>query len=275
MIHNGFFGNTLTNRLEPAAGSKKDPVYSNTTEEFYQNVYQAVVKEGPTVYVQDSMDALTTKDEIQKFKASGKGREVSGSYGMQKAKDNRRLLRIVHNKLRGTPSILVVTGQSQVNLGFTGKAESKTHAGGAGLDFYASVVLVSKIKGHIYTGTGKDKLEQGIVCQVTVKKNRETGRVRTVDIPIYHSYGIDVVGGCIDYLVSVGHWKASGDKEGTWSLLPKGKIDAKEFGQNATRERLVGHIEHSGAEQHLRELVARVWNEREESIKVERLPRYV
>ena len=104
----------------------------------------------------------------------------------------------------------------------------------------------------------------GVIVRAAVKKNRVNGKDRTVLIPIYHSFGIDDIGGCVDYLVFEGKWKRN----------KQGFIDAKDFGFKLCRERLVVTIEDEGLEKDLRDLVQCVWNTIEDACVVERKSRY-
>ena len=101
------------------------------------------------------------------------------------------------------------------------------------------------------------------MARVRVKKNRVTGKDRTVEIPIYHSYGIDDVGSCIDYLIEEGHWKSS-----------KGKVSAPEFDYDGPRGALVRMIVEQGMENDLRSTVQETWDEIEQSLTMNRPPRY-
>lgn len=260
-----FFGKKMADRLEPPAGSRDNPKYSRTAEEFYYNV-DTVVSAGPAIYVLDSMDALVAEDELEKFqknkRAHASDKEGKGSYGTAKAKLNSSNLRIVHNRLQEHGSILIIISQTRENIGFDAMFNPKTRGGGKALTFYATLEMWTSVKNHIKkTVKGKPR-ELGVECKVRIKKNRLTGRDRTVDIPIFHSFGIDDLGSCVDFLVEEGHWVES-----------KGKIKAPEFEFEGSIEKLIPIIEQGKAKQ-LRDLVATVWQGIEEACEVKREPRY-
>ncbi len=259
-----FFGKKVAARLEPPAKRKGEPVFSDTVESFYYHLHKAM-QQGPCFYVLDSMDALQTNDDIEKFeekkKAWEEGKETSGSYGMSKAKINSTHIREALRLLRDTGSILIIISQTRDNVGFG--FEKKTRAGGHALRFYATLEIWTSVTGKLHKTVRKKKRQLGITAEARVKKNRVSGKDRSVEIPIYHTYGIDDVGSCIDYLVSEGHWKKSG-----------AKIDAADLELNGSREWLINQVEEQGLEDELRDIVGDVWREIEEACSIQRKPRY-
>jgi RecA/RadA recombinase len=260
-----FFGKDCAERVEPPAEDKGVPVFSTTIEEFYYHLDDATKEQKPFVYVLDSMDSLSSDGEGQKFdeqkEAHRKGKDTAGSYGDGKAKINSAGLRKIMPYLRKTGSILIIISQTRDNLGFG--FEKKTRSGGRALKFYATVEMWLSKTGTIKkTVKGKER-KMGVTTQIEVKKNRITGKERSVEIPILNSIGIDDLGSCIDYLVEERHWKKSGPN-----------ISAPEFNHNGSREALIKLIESSDEERKLRLLVASVWNEIEDALNVSRKGRY-
>ncbi len=148
-------------------------------------------------------------------------------------------------------------------MGFGAMFEKQTRAGGRALKFYAMLELWSSVKNRLKKTVRGKAREIGIVAQVKVKKNRFTGKNRTVEIPIYHSFGFDDLGSCIDYLLAESHWVKKG-----------GDIYAKEFDFTGSREDLISHIETQNLEKQLRTLTGEVWAEIEEACVVQRKSRY-
>ena len=97
--------------------------------------------------------------------------------------------------------------------------------------------------------------------------NKLTGKLRTVDFPIYYAYGIDDLRSCIDFLMDVKHWKET-------TVKKKKGIDAVELGLHATRDTLIRNIEMSSREEELQQVATDVWLDIEESIKPKRKRRY-
>jgi len=265
-----FFGSKVIARIQPP-GKLKDgtPVYSTTIEEFYYHVDDALQKNRPFIYILDSMDSVTSKAEQEKFKqhkeAFRKGKITPGSYGDGKAKKNSAGIRQLLTPLQKSESILIIINQTRDNIGFG--FEKKIRSGGHALRFYATWEIWLAVKGKIARIIQGKKRQLGIECQIKIKKNRITGRERTITIPIYHSFGIDDIGSCINFLTEEGHWNKKKTKKG------KG-YGAKEFGLIGTKEYLVHCIEEKEMEMDLQDLVGEVWNKIEDACDVKRKKRY-
>lgn len=262
-----FFGKSVAALVEPPRGSRGAPEYSETLEDFYYNIDDAIQLGRPFIYVLDSMDGLTTGDDVEKFReakdARRKGKDVGGSYGTSKAKTNSVGMRQVIRGLKKTGSILIVLCQTRENIGFGSQFNPKTRAGGRALTFYAHVEVWFSSKGQIKkTVKGKPR-QLGITAQIETKKNRVTGKLRKVDVPILWSLGIDDIGSMISYLVEEGHWSEK-----------KGIIDAKELGLAGSAEKLCVEIEQKGLEKELKALTAECWGEIETACETQRKARY-
>jgi len=263
-----FFGSAVAGRMEPPAGTRGNPIYSSTLEEFYYHVDDAFKAGKPFIYVLDSTDALGTKDEEDKFhkqkKAHFKDRQEAGTYGTSRAKINSANIRLMHNNLRDEgKSIIILVTQTRANIGFASMLEPRTFSGGKALTFYSALQLWSSVKEHVKVSYSNKQIEQGIIAKVRVKKNRMTGKDRSVLIPILHSSGIDDIGGNCDYLVEWGHWKED-----------RGKIAATDLGFAGPRESLIRYIERERLEKQLVFLVTDLWNDVEEKCAAERKPKY-
>lgn len=264
------FNKEVAQRITPPSMDKAgNPIYSYTIEEFYYNLDDALTKakedKQPVIYILDSMDSLSSTSEEGKFlqhkKALKKGTVVPGSYGDGKAKRNSEGLRKVMKGLRDTGSILIIICQTRDSLGFG--FETKTHAGGHALRFYATHEIWTSLGGRIKRNVhGKDRTI-GIHSIAKVKKNRATGELHEVMIDIYPSYGVDDIGGCIDFLVAEGQWKK--DKQ---------SINATDFAYTGTREGLIRHIESKGLYRKLQILTGNCWKEIRDATKINRKKRY-
>jgi len=272
----GFFGAATARRIEPPAGTAKDPKFSWTVEQFFRHAAAAMAK-GPVVYLLDSMDALPPEADIKKAKkdaaARSAGREEKGSFGMAKAKAIRQGMRLMMEDLHRTGSIFIFIFQTTQRVGPGATYDPKTKGGGTAPTFFATHELWSSVRGAIKTRARADHLVQiGAVSRIKVKKNRVIGRPREVDVPFFYSSGFDDTGGCVDYLVEWGHWQALDKKEA--GRLYQGRIVATEWGVTLKREALVRHVEEHGLETELRAAVTQVWNEVEAECAVARKPRY-
>jgi RecA/RadA recombinase len=260
-----FFGKEVARRIEPPAWENGEPVSSSTIEDAYYNIDDALNEGKPFIYILDSMDGLSSKAEQDKFeetkKAHRKGKTTAGSYGDGKAKKNSTNLRKLLKPLRQSGSILILISQTRDNLGIG--FNKKSRSGGHALTFYACLEIWSSI-GERITKIVKGKTRQlGISCVCRVKKNRIQGKDRKIKMPIYHSFGIDDVGSCIDYLLDEGHWKQRGNM-----------IIAPEFKMKCTKEKLIRYIGIKELEKDLRMIVSDVWHEIEEACAVKRKRRY-
>jgi RecA/RadA recombinase len=263
-----FFGQRVADKVEQPGRFREGPCCSETIEDFYFYVDDAIKMSLPFIYILDSMDALSTGEEVNKFQeqkaAKRKGKETTGTYGTSKAKANSAGIRQILTGLRKTGSILIVISQTRDNIGFGAQFNPKSRSGGHALTFYAHLELWSSIVGQIKkTVMGKPR-QLGITARIKVKKNRLNGKLREVDIPILWSAGIDDTGSCVGYLIEEGHW-TEGDKGG---------VGAPEFKWKGSREKLIQKIEAEGLEKELRAIVGETWNEVEMACAVKRKIRY-
>lgn len=256
-----YFGSAVAKRVEPPC----EDGASESIEDFYYNIDDAIEDGRPFIYILDSMDALTSKEEGDKFEeqktAHRKGKEAAGSYGDGKAKKNSANLRRVVHKLKKSGSILIIINQTRDNLGFG--FDKKTRSGGRSLRFYACAELWSSVVKKLSKTVRGSKRQIGIISKIQIKKNRLTGKEWEVEIPLYHSFGIDDIGSCVDYLVAEKHWSET-----------KGIVKAPEFEFKGSREKLIRHIEENDLYKDLQEMVREVWNDVEEACKVKRKSRY-
>lgn len=264
-----YFGQAAADRIQPPAWDEDGlPVYSQFVEEFYMHLDNALDGGKPCLYVLDSMDALTSKAEAEKFeehkKATAKGGRAKGDYGDGKAKINSRCLRAVMHKLRDTGSILLIINQTRDNINAGLFEAKKTRSGGHALTFYAAVEIWTSLGSAIKRRVGERDRKVGITCRLRIAKNRLTGRQRTVDVPVYYSYGIDDLGSCVDYLVDEGRWKQKGNTIDT----------GDDLGVCAPRAKLLRTIEDNGWESDVRALVAATWRAVEAACEEKRKPRY-
>lgn len=277
-----YFGSAVEGRLE--APSAKQPG-SRLVQEFYYHV-EAAVERGPCIYVLDSMDALQDLADEENFEAerhffeTGKGeKDIKGTMGMNKAKNNsRNINRTANVTLRTNGSILVVISQTRdkANAAYAGQ---KTRSGGHALKFFAHVEIWTRVR-EALTKAHKDKdREYGKRIEAAVHKNRMSGWHGKVPLIDHLSgYGIDDVGTSIKYLIDEKHWKFQ-RAENTRGRNPDEEklskvLDAPEFGFVGTVDQLAMSIQDSGREAELGALVASVWDQIRAAVAPHRKPRY-
>jgi RecA/RadA recombinase len=252
-----FFGQSVAKKLRTT--------HSFTIEDFYYHLDDVCKKGNPFIYILDSIDALTSEKELAKFqekkKAHRQDKEVAGSYGDGKAAINSACLRLAMDPLEATGSILIIINQVRDKLtGYGGY----TRSGGHAPKFYATLEIWSDIKSDIKVNyKGRPHL-QGVLCKLRVKKNRVTGKDRTIFMPIYNTYGMDDIGSCVDFLVAEKHWKRK-----------QGGIVVPELDFVGKRTKLIKHISDQNLEKDLGVITADVWNEIEQAVAIHRKPRYL
>lgn len=259
------FGKSLRPRLQsPRRHPDGSARYSETLEEFYYGLDERLTSGKPVIYVLDSMDGLISvaeEDHFQKSKrAHHEGKEAPGTYGMSKAKQNSALLRRTITPLRDTNSVLIILAQTRADLSYG--PQTKTRAGGHSLSFYATVEIWASVKGVITKTIAGKKRPIGTKTLWRIRKNRMTGRGGEIGFDIYPSYGIDDLGGSIDFLVD----------EGWWSLRGR-SIDANELG-TFTRDKLIAKIEKEKLQGQVSIEVAKCWKTIREGESLGRPGRY-
>jgi len=249
---NHLFGHDFADRVELE-------YTSDTIQDFYSNLVKVIKADHPFIYILDSLDTLTGRDErVRADKLATKGIE-DGSYKLEKQKLLSELLRVTARDIKDVEGLLLIVSQTRDNIGFGYK--DKTRSGGRALEFYSSYEMWLSIMQTI------KKMERnvGVNTRIKVSKNKMTGKTREVPIEIYYDYGVDDIGMNIDFLVESKHW----------GMVSKQTIDAKDFQLSGTRKTIIKHIEEDyGRELELRRIVGVVWNQIEEAIKLNRAPKY-
>lgn len=261
-----YYGKETERRIEPPAFSEGLPVYSETVEDFYYNLDDAIEKNVPFIYLLDSQDALTSVASNEKFsdqkKKRRRGQEVTGSFGDGKPKIHSENIRRVLSKIKKSGSILIVISQTRDNLGFG--FEKKTRSGGRALKFYATTEIWTSVKKkHKKEVRGGTKIQTGIDCKIDLKKNRITGDECSVTIPIMNDMGVDDIASMVDYLIETEHWDLTGKT-----------ITADEFDFAGSRTKLLRFIEEEEELPMLQQIVGQVWNEIKAEAKPQRRSRY-
>jgi recombination protein RecA len=266
-----YFGQAMADRIEPPRlDADGQPLCSTYTEEFYFNLDSALNDDRPFIYVLDSMDGLDTladEEKFQKWKEGFEtGKNTAGSFGASKAKLNSVNLRRVMGRLEQSNSLLIVISQTRDNISPMSYA-TKTRSGGHALQFFATLEIWSSVvKKLTKTHKGTDR-HIGSLVKLLVKKNRLTGRELEVIIPIYHSYGIDDLGSCVDYMTDEKAWERS--KVGV--IVPAGlKVPDAKY----KRESLIQAIETHGLQDEVRKMVQGEWQAIAEAVALKREPRY-
>lgn len=261
------FGETAASRISPPGGydSDGDTVDSHTMQDFYSYVFNRTEAGKPFIYVLDSLDSLTSTEELEKvtktLDAYEKGNKVPGSFGMDKPKSLSQMFRVITSGLKKSNSLLIVISQTRDNIDPMSFAK-KTRSGGKALKFYASH--------EIWLGNlGKDKQKDrviGVNVRGKVTKNKLTGKERQVDFSIFYDLGVDDTRDNINFLVKEEAWIKTGQ-----TIVPKGLSDKVVSGRLT---KVIDSIEEHSEEDNLKQLVGEKWKEIEDSLKLGRKRRF-
>jgi recombination protein RecA len=243
---------------------------SKTIEDFYGAIYNQIQSGIPFLYILDSFDALTSRDELKRANEFGKqeaqredddvDEKQKGSFKMEKPKMASEIFRVCCDGIAQNDSFLMIISQTRDNIGFGAMFTPKTRSGGKALKFYATH--------EIWLATGKSHGESGrpigADCMVKVSKNKLTGKRREVFFPIYYDYGVDSIESCINFLI----------KEKTW-VKTKSLVDTKGFVEDKMPiKNLIKFIEEGKFENKLNKFVSSIWYDIEDKIKLDRKPKY-
>jgi len=261
----------LVGRLTPPGGYDNDeePIYSNTIQDFKANILSKCQEKKSFIYVLDSLDALTTDEELEKeYKKAilmAKGdiaaiKALTGSYNTEKAKILGQALRMINGAIKKTNSALFIVQQIRQKIGVVFGKKTTTSGGNAPF-FYSShqawLDKLGQIKDPKYGLKIGNKVKAGIT------KNKITGKLRDVEFDVYYDYGIDDVGSMVDYLCTSKTWKKGGAR-----ITPIGFSDIESGGETFYKKDLVKIIEKENAENDIKKLCGETWNHIEEAVKL-------
>jgi RecA/RadA recombinase len=262
MVH--LFGQGLADRIEPPDGTREEPKNSERLDQFEAFLYRAL-DNGPCIYVLDSLDALTTKEEMERTAANVKkvlnDKETDNSYGMEAAKKMSSILRQIDSKLAKNNSLLIIVSQTRANI-VKFSPVKLTRSGGQALEFYASYVAwLTKCE---MIRENKHKRVIGVHTEIKVSKNKVTGKVRELPMYIFYDYGMDDIRANIEWMI----------EEGFWTQAKGGNITAEELNTSGSLAELIRHVEENHMEDTLADIVGRCWMQIEEDIKLQRKARF-
>lgn len=265
------FGEKLDKKLiAPAYDSEDYPLYSNTIQDFKAHILNRCKSDTPFIYVLDSLDSLTTNEELEKeykqalLKAKDPEsiKELAGSYKTEKAKAIGEALRMINGRLKKTKSLLIIVQQLRAKIGVTFGKKTGTSGGNAPFFYSHHQVWLNKIS-SIPKVVGNIKRKVGNHIKIEVVKNKLTGKIRDIKIDIYDDLGMDDIGSCIDFLVESGYWKKKGQT-----------IKANDLEIEATRKKLIDQIEDEDLYHDLQGIVGKAWNEIENDMRLGRKRRF-
>lgn len=261
------FGKNLRQRIvSPQLNKEEEQLHSETIQDFKANILHRIKEKKPFIYILDSLDSLTSDEELKKeyqqalIKAKDPEavKELKGSYKTEKAKAIGETLRMINGQIKHSKSVLFIVQQERANIGVV-FGSSKTTSGGMAPYFYSTHQVWLNMKSPITKEVKKQKRKIGHKIIAAIKKNKITGKLRNVEFDIYYDYGIDDIASCVDFLVSVGHWKKD-------RLV----IEAKDFNLSQTKSKLIIEIEENKLQKELQKITGKIWLQIEEELKLAR-----
>lgn len=263
------FNKKIANSIQPpATDGDGNPKFSNTIQDFENNIINWCKKGVPFIYVLDSLDSLTSTAELEKAykkalqaaKSPDEREKVKGSMHTDKAKITGQVLRMCNSAIKKSGSILIIIQQEREKIGVVFGSKKTTSGGKAPFYYSTHQIWLTKI------GSIKEEgLDIGSNVKVQVKKNKLTGKRREIEFDIYDDYGIDNLTSCVNFLCDH-HWKKNKDKTSKWNVI--------EFDIVANKKQIIDYIEENNLEHKLDVVVGVAWHIREESVRLNRKRRY-
>jgi recombination protein RecA len=173
-----------------------------TVEDFFDDLNselkKAVETGDPCLYILDSLDALSDRDEME--------REIDkGSYGAAKAKKMSELFRRGVRQLEAANVTLLIVSQVRDKIGvLIGRKTTRT--GGRALDFYASQIVYLAQLQTISRTVSKIKRPVGVEIKAKVDKNKVGLPLREAKFEITFGYGIEDEDASLDWLSKECGW---------------------------------------------------------------------
>lgn len=266
-------GNTFSRKMwgfDILPENRKDRVASQTVEEWEYNINKFIDSlEGDQagVYVLDSLNSLSS-DEIEKrrekrHKQYDAGKEFDeGTYGAAAAKFlSQEGMRGLASKLAKKNALLCVISQERDNMNAGPYGKKNLLTGGQAVKFHETCRIYSKY----LTEDLKNGLPYASIIHVKAEKTRHPRPYAEIDIPVIHDYGIDDVGGNIDYLFNL-----RGDR----GELLKRAEKIKWEGEVMDRDTLIDYIYANKLVKELRNKTIQEWEDRYAAIATKRPPKY-
>jgi recombination protein RecA len=168
----------------------------DTVEEFFDDMSAAVKFTKPSLYVLDSLDALSDDAEMQRGLNEP-------TYGTEKARKLSQLFRRLVRDMSSSNLTLIIISQIRSKIGWS-MGRTTTRSGGRALDFYASQVLYLSHLGRLAKTIEGIKRPIGLRIGAMVDKNKVGPPLREAEFTLQFGYGIDDLTSCVNWLAEVG-----------------------------------------------------------------------
>jgi recombination protein RecA len=202
-------------------------------------------KEIPALYIVDSLDALSDKDELE--------RDIDkGTYGAQKAKKMSEIFRRFVKRVEESNLHLMIISQVRDNMNAGAFAKKTSRSGGRALDFYASQIIELSLMETLTATISGVKRATGINIKAKCTKNKVALPLREAYFDIVFGLGIDRLNACVDWLKDIKRLDVMGtDEKGLKSYISQ--IDS------------MSHDDYWSTVQDIEERVTDLWYQIEES----------
>ena len=166
-----------------------------TVENFFDslNTTEDAVTDEQSLYILDSLDALSNKAEMESDIAAG-------SYGMSLPKKMSELFRRLNARVAAKKMHLMVVSQIRDNIITFGHGPKYKRSGGHALDFYASQVVWLETPKEIKRTIDKEERPIGVEINAYVDKNKVSLPFRECKLKIMFEMGVDDLWGNLEYL---------------------------------------------------------------------------
>lgn len=264
----GYLFPNLVDRLKAPQYDKNIPKYSQTIQDFQNNILTFCKSNKRFIYCLDSLDSLSSTEELEReyknaLKAAKVGddkEKIAKSYHMEKAKHTGEMLRMIKGPLKENRSSLFIVQQTRqrTDRTFGGQTDWVTSGGEAPLFYSFHQIYITAVSSHSIEKRGiKNKI--GSHNHVAVMKNKLTGKKRTIQFDIFDDLGVDDTSGMVEFLIKTEHWKKDGNQYHAPEILGEDKMFKKD---------LVYLIEKEGMIKSVQEIVGKIWNEVENEMRL-------
>jgi recombination protein RecA len=151
----------------------------------------------PILYIVDSLDALTDREEV--------ARDIDkGTYGAGKAKKLSELFRRLVRMLETKDITFMIVSQTRMKIGALPFQKQWTRTGGRAIDFYASQVVYLAQTKLLTREVSKIKRPVGIEVLAKLDKNKVALPFREASYNIMFGFGIDDLRASLEWLKAQG-----------------------------------------------------------------------
>ncbi|MDE2426262.1 MAG: hypothetical protein KGO96_10200 [Elusimicrobia bacterium] len=173
-----------------------------TIEDFYNDVEECcnecIRRRRPGIYFCDSLDGLSDVEEMNTVKKEGFSK---GTYGVKKAKDLHKMMRLQCSMIAEANVHLGVISQTKDKI--NAQFPTKTRSGGRALNFFASQALWLSQRDKVWITRSKIKRVIGVTVRAQMKKSKIALPYRECDVTIRFGQGIDSMASDLDWLEEV------------------------------------------------------------------------